>query len=129
TIVRRPGTTFTTIGSDFEDRRRVMRDVGRCGTAGSLIRSSSTLTAPLPGASDVRWAGIAPTLDLTWNSAIPFSMNDGAMWAGRGVSASLLGGVRAELRRVAVTVAPRIIYEQNRGFPILASRSNERSDL
>src|SRR5205085_779564 len=46
-----------------------------------------------------------------------FSMDDGAMWAGKGANAEISGGVRLEWNRVQIALAPQLIYEQNLALP------------
>src|SRR3954454_21900446 len=60
-----------------------------------LLRSASSLT-PKPAADG--WAGgaISPDFLFVANSALPFSQNYGAMWAGKGVSTRTLFGYKLE---------------------------------
>src|SRR5262249_17261186 len=60
---------------------------------------------------------------------IPVSLNDGALWAGRGLNLALTAGGRVELPHLSVVLAPSILSEQNRVFPILVSGSPARSDF
>lgn len=68
---------------------------------------------------------------LAWNSAIPYSLNDGAMWAGKGWNVSLSGGIgtRQRVRRadLKLVIAPSLNYSQNRSFPVMAATSPGRS--
>lgn len=63
---------------------------------------------------------LSPQIAVTWNSAIPYSMNDGAMWAGRGKSVKVSAGARAEWQtrygRLRLDVAPQLLYSQNLPF-------------
>ena len=74
---------------------------------------------------------VSPSTRLTWNSNLPFEGNDGALWAGRGVSTSLTGGVsfsrRSTARRLDVVVAPVITHTRNRPFPTRTGRDPTRS--
>jgi hypothetical protein len=111
---------LVTLGSSLEDRARTAQLLGERPTDGQLIRSPSAQTPGLSASGrGARWAVIAPELTLVWNSALPYSWNDGPLWAGRGVNASLLAGVRAELGPVFLIVAPQVGYMQNRAFPEL----------
>lgn len=51
-----------------------------------------------------------------YNSAIPTSDNDGALWAGRGANVLVRGGVAARAGRVSVVLAPEVAWSQNRPF-------------
>jgi hypothetical protein len=67
----------------------------------------------------------------TWNSALPYSLNDGALWAGRGLSFSGSAGVGAERRVrgaiVRASIAPALLYSQNLPFEVFASTVPGRS--
>jgi hypothetical protein len=62
-----------------------------------------------------------PSLISQWNSRIPESMNDGAVWSGRGFTLAASAGFRAIRRRVDVRFAPLVFSTENRQFPTLAS--------
>jgi hypothetical protein len=115
------------VGSAFEDRLRVDQILGRAATAGWLMRSTSTLTPPLAGDSGVRWAIATPLVDAVWNSELPFSLNDGALWAGRGLSTRITVGVRAQFRNVSLTIAPEIVTAENGDFWVLPGAEPSRS--
>ena len=89
-------------------------------------QTSDTLGAP-------RLRPIPASADLLWNSDLPGGGNDGALWAGRGVSASVSGGMsfHAEPHRVRVDVAlaPELDYSQNRTFGVLPGREPSRSSF
>src|SRR5690606_839394 len=92
TLVHLPG-----LGSATEDRIRVDQLTGARPVEGLLIRSASSLlrmAGPAPGERhgplEVRW--LQPELRSVWNSTLPHSMNEGALWAGRGLSTRLTLG-------------------------------------
>jgi hypothetical protein len=66
---------------------------------------------------------VAPTVTVGMNSAMPWGLDDGAVWAGRGVTASGSAGVRLRAGPFAATIAPIAFVTQNAGFPL---RSNGR---
>lgn len=113
---------LVTLGGTLDDQLRIaqLRD-GR-STGGTLIRSPSSLAEPLAGGSGrLRWAVLAPELGLVWNSEIPFSLNDGALWAGRGLSAQLTAGIRLAYGPLSATLAPQAVYARNDDFALLSS--------
>lgn len=122
------GPALVTLGSTAEDRLRVAQILGRAPTDGFLIRSASSLTPELmrDSAGPAREV-ILPELRTVWNSALPFSLNDGAMWAGRGANVQVTGGVRAASGRWALVLTPQAIYQQNREFQIIPGSLAERS--
>jgi hypothetical protein len=60
------------------------------------------------------------------NSAYPEDRNNGALWAGRGLSGELSGGVIVRLGAVTIGGIPTITREQNRAYELLPPL-NERS--
>lgn len=59
-----------------------------------------------------------PELQLVHNSALPWSMNDGDLWAGRGASYRIAGGLYSRHGRFQLIVAPEITYQANRYFQL-----------
>lgn len=120
--------TLITLGSPAEDRLRLRQIVGEDSAAGYLLRSTHTLAPPLPAAEgEFRWAPVLPLLRLVRNSRLPFSINDGALWAGRGWNAALTGGVRAVYGPVSLIAAPELLYQQNSAFQTIDFPTGERS--
>lgn len=95
----------------------------------SLIRSASASVAAWSRARHCRfeWSIIAPYVESTWNSRIPFSLNDGAQWAGRGWTGLAGGGVLGVVGPVRFLIAPEIWHTENRAFPILPGGDSTRS--
>ncbi|HEX2187627.1 MAG TPA: capsule assembly Wzi family protein [Longimicrobiaceae bacterium] len=123
------GTTVAplpSLGSLPEDRARVRQLFGRAPAEGWLIRSPSSLDAA-PRGGGLRWSLIPPETELAWNSAIPFSLNDGAMWAGRGLSAQVTAGVRVSAGPVSLVLAPQLVHSENRDFDAVPQDSLGRS--
>jgi hypothetical protein len=73
-----------------------------------LLRSASSLTPGRPGASI-----IAPQFLFVNNSALPFSQNNGALWAGKGASTRILTGFKIEGTRARLIFAPEIVSVAN----------------
>ncbi len=53
-----------------------------------------------------------------YNSAYPRDRDNGAMWAGRGISSAIYGGITARWGPVSAAVFPGAIYQQNQAFQI-----------
>ena len=85
---------------------------------GYLIRSPSSLTRPLAGPSWLRAAVIAPEFYSANNSDLPFSINDGPVWAGVGTSLRILAGFRVEAGPLSVIVAPEFLDIDNKYFQL-----------
>ncbi len=59
-----------------------------------------------------------PELQIVSNSALPWSVNDGDMWAGRGPNTMITGGFFARYGRVQIVLAPQLISESNHFFQL-----------
>lgn len=118
-----------TLGTEHEERYRIAQLHGGTSTEGFLLRSPSSLMARLWGGEEALFGvqGLLPELRTTWNSDLPFSFNDGALWAGRGVNYQLTVGVRVGLRigpiRVTAVLAPHFLYQENQPFPVIPYQS------
>lgn len=116
-----PARRLSTDGSSRTESARLGDLVGSCVSDRSLIRSS----ASTPPQIDDGFVLLDPVLSSQWNSRIPESMNDGPVWAGRGLTIAASAGFRVGSGRVDVLAAPVIFSAQNQPFPLLASgRSN-----
>lgn len=124
------------IGTETDDRARLSQLLGESPTDGSLFRTASSASRRLSPASQIgrvrdwcelRVAPVTPSVDITWNSDLPSARNDGATWAGRGVTAHALAGARAECGRLRVQVAPEAWYAQNRAFGMVGVALPTRS--
>jgi len=85
---------------------------------GYLVRSPSSLTPQLEGRSWLRAAVIAPEYYSANNSDIPFSINDGPVWAGVGTSSRVLAGFRIEAGPLRIIAAPEFLDIDNKYFQL-----------
>src|SRR5690606_5737402 len=84
------------------------------------IRSASTLSRNDPAAEGgTSGALLEPQLRMVYNSAIPFSLNEGALWAGRGLNMELATGGIARVGPVTVIFMPSISSQRNEDFQTL----------
>jgi hypothetical protein len=117
-----PWTAIPDIDGAGEDLWRLAQLRG-ASSAGSLLRTPSSMMQPLGESAPrmhflgARWAFVTPQVEYTHNSSVPFSMNDGAMWAGKGGTVAVGGGVRLQWNRVQVALAPQFIDEENLALP------------
>lgn len=109
------------LGSAREERIRLAQLTGRLSTDGFLLRSVSTLTPRRDAGSYV--SVLAPRAELGWNSRIPFSVNDGPLWAGKGGWSRVLAGVDAAAGPVRLVLAPELVWQQNEEFDDLLPAS------
>lgn len=103
------------LGSDQEDRLRIAQLRGDTTAAGFLLRSTSSMSPRLAD-SGLSWGVLAPELYLINNSRLPFSLNDGAVWAGRGLSGLGRAGARFDWGRLSVIAAPELLFSNNDPF-------------
>jgi hypothetical protein len=114
------------IGSARSDSARLGALVGACWGNSSLVRANLA-SEWKPGTSSFQVTALEPVLAGTWNSSIPHSLNDGAMWAGRGLSTSMIAGARVQLPRIVLTIAPQLTRSENRSFPFIPAPPRDRS--
>lgn len=103
------------VTSDFVDRLRTSQLLAGVAPGQSLLlRSASSLTQPISATTPGPHAiGLAPQFLAVVNSQMPFSQNDGAMWAGKGLSTRTLLGFKLEGARARLIVAPELIVSGN----------------
>jgi len=101
------------LGSDAEDRLRLVQLLGNNSSEYVLLRSPSSDRRIGRGVS-----AIALQLTTVYNSTVPFSLNDGALWAGKGWSQIIQASVGARRGRVALVLAPALVTTQNRAYPL-----------
>jgi hypothetical protein len=61
----------------------------------------------------------APRTRAIFNSAFPYGGNDGAVWAGRGLTTAVQAGLTARWRQLSLTLAPVLFRAENRSFPLV----------
>ena len=109
-------TPLTLVGGQVSDRMRLEQLRGKAGTEGYLIRSASSMT-PAPK-SNTSWSAavIAPEVYAVNNTALPFSINDGPVWAGVGTSSRILLGGQFSAGPFRLILAPEIVRADNDYF-------------
>ena len=89
------------------------------------------VTLPDTAARPFTWEILSPSVQIVWNSNIPYTLNDGPLWAGRGVSASISLGARAtwatRIAALSATLEPDFSFSQNLAFQIMPSVDAGRS--
>ncbi len=114
---------LVTPGSFADDSARLKSITSATPLPYPLLRSASSLLPRLPGASDSGgMVLIPPDLYVIFNSALPYSLNDGALWAGRGFSYRVRAGVRAEAGPLRIVFAPEVYGTGNQSFEMPSSR-------
>lgn len=114
------------VNSEAVDRFRLNQLVEGVGAGQSLLlRSASSLAYSSNGQSRARVSALAPQVLFVHNTALPFSQNYGALWAGRGSNSRTLLGVRLDVARFTLILAPELVSSENsdwiiRAFPYRA---------
>lgn len=109
------------VGDSPAERLRLREITGDPQARLPLFQSTSRLTRMHGDSVEARPVGfqlISPELRTAWNSDIPYSMNNGSLWAGRGYALQLTAGVRAQLGPVYAVFAPQWTTVENRDFQI-----------
>jgi hypothetical protein len=123
-------------GSAPEEYLRVLQLVGIVPSYPWSVRafSSDELRKLAPGATANPWGGKFAVRDhaaafsltgaeagLVYNSRVPYGSNDGAVWAGRGLTSTFTAGARFAYGPAELIVAPIFFRAQNAQFPIAAN--------
>lgn len=82
-------------------------------SAGDMRLHASTLTL-----GPARFSAIPLTASVVFNSAFAYGMNDGPVWAGRGLTTSVSGGLAMSSGPLHVTLSPTLFRAENRRFPL-----------
>jgi hypothetical protein len=61
---------------------------------------------------------IQPEFQVIFNSRIPYGLNDGPIWAGRGLTTVASAGIQGTIGALEFTIAPQIFRAENTAFPI-----------
>jgi hypothetical protein len=117
------GVVATTLpGSLAEENRRAAGL--RAGARWSLQRGATDAARERmtqdSSAAPFRAAFVLPELLITSQSAFPMPANDGPMWAGKGLSYSVTGGIAfcGKAGRWGAIIAPTYWYAENADFPL-----------
>ena len=108
----RAADSVRAVGSEAEDRDRLAQLRGSAPTAGTLVRSLSSRLTFEPADTLVH-SVLGPELHVVHNSSLPFSQNDGALWAGRGVSWRFTAGIAASRGPWRLVLMPEVADAQN----------------
>src|SRR5438105_5050037 len=64
-------------------------------------------------------------LGAIFNSAYPYGANDGAVWAGRGLTSVVSGGASAGIGPISIAIDPVVFRANNTSFDLLANGKTE----
>jgi hypothetical protein len=119
-------------GSEMEDYLRVMQIAGKVPLYPWSIRGFSRreITRLIAADSTGPWklrgrfnsvpvTGGPLRLGATFNSAYPYGANDGPVWAGRGLTSIVSGGIGAALGPISIAIDPLAFRASNTAFELL----------
>jgi hypothetical protein len=135
TLANAPVVAF--VGSELENYLRVLQTVGVVplypwsirGFSADEVRRLGPRNANHPRAASAEFRSAPPRGSLQWqilpvqvaaryNSAFPYGSNDGAIWAGRGLTSSIDLGAAVRWGPVSLVVAPTVFRAENTAFPL-----------
>jgi hypothetical protein len=61
---------------------------------------------------------LSPNASVRYNSEFPYGSNDGAIWAGRGITLAAQAGVFARVGPLSLTMMPTVFRAANLAFPL-----------
>ena len=127
-------------GGELEDYLRLLQTTGQSAIDPVSLRALSVaeverlaprdslhpwagrfdFTRPPSGPNGVSLTVHAPRFGVIHNSAFPYGTNDGAVWAGRGLTTIAQAGITARYRGVSLVVAPVAFRAENEEFELVA---------
>ncbi len=111
-----PSAPLALPSSYTSDMTRLRQLAGDTLDTDAFLLRSPSLQLSQDSKAGLRWQWLRPAVQLITNSAIPYSMNDGALWAGRGVNFREGAGVRVGDGRWTLIVAPEFDLSSNARF-------------
>lgn len=122
-----PSIPTPLIGSWTDDALRLRQLTSAEPADRFLFRSLSGQLRP--ATDDERLELLDPVGSLIVNSEIPFSINQGPLWAGRGANLMVMAGGRASWRSFELVFAPQFTWSQNLDYQTIASDDTTRSQF
>jgi len=128
------------VNTDVERYLRVLQDGGmvRAYPWGVRELGQREVETLLPADSSHPWSSrvhagpsrdacvLAPEVQATYNSTFPYGVNDGAQWAGRGLTTAVQFGVAAQLGPLSITAEPIAFRAENQKFRLVPTGSTGR---
>ncbi|MEO8577387.1 MAG: hypothetical protein ABI556_11825 [Gemmatimonadales bacterium] len=96
------------------------RELNRLVPADSISHPWKTrFTSDARSFGGIRYGVIDPSTTVRYNSSFAYGTNDGAIWAGRGLTSAVQMGFYINWKPITLTVAPMAFRSQNQTFEII----------
>ncbi len=95
--------------------------------AGHLWSTGHDLTARVAQPRGLEVRPLRAYATMVYNSAFPRTSNDGALWAGKGLSAIISAGLDLRWGPLSARLQPELTYSENRSFPLATGPGTSRS--
>ena len=118
------GSPVMILGGDADDRLRIGQLLGQPTTGVVLIRSTSRLVPVADSSLQQNLRLGLPEVRAVRNSGLPFSMNDGPLWAGRGWNESVTASAFWRENGVTIIFAPTFVSSSNEAFQVIPYRQD-----
>ena len=70
---------------------------------------------------DLKAGLLSPQVSVRYNSEFPYGSNDGAIWAGRGLTTAAAAGIYGEAGPLSIALFPTAFRAENNTFPLFPS--------
>lgn len=108
------------LGTEAEERLRLSQLHDTAASSSSmLLRAMSRVGRTTADTNAWRVRPLTPALMVVANSALPLSLNDGPLHAGRGVNAMVTAGMELRYGRLRAVLAPQLVLEQNLPYQVI----------
>jgi hypothetical protein len=104
------------VGSFADSDRRLAQLSGAEPLASLMIRPLATVERGADSGMSIE--ALYPAARVRYNRNVPYGMNDGVLWAGRGLSTSVDLGIEFHWANVTLRAAPTITWSQNQAFTL-----------
>jgi hypothetical protein len=104
--------------SSYQLERQRLAELGAAPEVGPTTLRSVSVFVTRSEPAGKRLGIFLPEMQIINNSALPWSMNDGDLWAGRGRNLRLAGGFYSKLGPLQIVLAPEITQEANKYFAL-----------
>lgn len=111
-----------TLSADKIEDSYIDNLLGNSNRKSVMINSYSSVT--VYNKDNLDFQIISPDISISYNSAYPYTMNDGALWKGKGLSSQIQGGVEYISKFFQARFYPNYWVTQNSDFDLIETNYN-----